>query len=115
MKNAIQNVKTKMAVMSAVMTVAMAQVAFADVSEDAVKTQLGTTLDTVFTMLSVGLGVLGAFKLIPGIIAFVNASVNHEGGDRSNAAGQLAVGIVIMMLAISITMFKTPIKTMIGA
>lgn len=79
----------------------------------AVQAQLKTIMDTVFTLISVALGVFGSFILIPGILAFIKAVTDHEGGDRSAGAQKIAFGVVVILMAIAVKAFETPILTMI--
>lgn len=119
MKNITKNVKTQLRAKTAAMTVAFMaaapMMAMAAGGADAVNAQLTGIMDTVFTLISVALGVFGSFILIPGILAFIKAVTDHEGGDRSAGAQKIAFGVVVILMAVAVKAFEKPILDMITA
>lgn len=112
LSNISNNIKTKVAAMTAAIMAMAPTVAYAD-NNATVLGQLESIINTVFNLISVTLGVFGSFILIPGIIAFFKAVTDHEGGDRSAGAQKIAFGVVVILMAIAVFNFKTPILTMI--
>lgn len=111
LSNISNNIKPKVAAMTAAIMAMAPTVAYAD--NATVLGQLESIINTVFNLISVTLGVFGSFILIPGIIAFFKAVTDHEGGDRSAGAQKIAFGVVVILMAIAVFNFKTPILTMI--
>ena len=103
----------KAAVMAAAFMTAAPMVALAD--GGTVQGQLEGIMNTVFTLVSVALGVFGSFILIPGILAFIKAVTDHEGGDRSAGAQKIAFGVVVILMAVAVKAFEAPILSMINA
>jgi ABC-type phosphate transport system permease subunit len=84
------------------------------VTEDSIKTMLNTTIDIVFLIFSVGIGVMGAFQLVPAIIHFIQASNSQNGEQRKEAGSGIGTSIMILLLAGLVFMLKAPIKTLVG-
>ena len=103
--------KAKTAAMTIAFMAAAPIVALADGA--AVQAQLTGIMNTVFTLISVALGVFGSFILIPGILAFIKAVTDHEGGDRSAGAQKIAFGVVVILMAVAVKAFEAPILAMI--
>lgn len=76
---------------------------------------LSTAVDTVFTLMSVGVGVMGAFQLVPGIIHFVQASQAGNGDQRKEAGNGIAAAVVLLLLAGMIFMLQDPVKNLLTA
>lgn len=103
----------KTAAMAVAFMTAAPMVALAD--GGTVQGQLEGIMNTVFTLVSVALGVFGSFILIPGILAFIKSVTDHEGGDRSAGAQKIAFGVVVILMAVAVKAFETPILAMINA
>lgn len=107
------NLKVKITAMAVAFMTSAPMVALAD--GGTVQGQLEGIMNTVFTLVSVALGVFGSFILIPGILAFIKAVTDHEGGDRSAGAQKIAFGVVVILMAVAVKAFETPILAMINA
>lgn len=108
------NLKAKTTAISVAFMTSAPMVALAD-GGGTVQGQLEGIMNTVFTLVSVALGVFGSFILIPGILAFIKAVTDHEGGDRSAGAQKIAFGVVVILMAVAVKAFETPILAMINA
>lgn len=98
-------------------SIGMAFPAYADgltVTDAAIKTMLGSTIDVVFLIFSVGIAVMGAFQLIPAIIHFIQASNSQNGEQRKEAGSGIGTSIMILLLAGLVFMLKTPLKGLVG-
>lgn len=104
----------KTTTMTAVMTLGLCMVTYAMPTEEGIKNSFKTIIDSIFIFISMGLGVMGSFSLIPGLIKFIKATVNHENEDRSNAARQLIIGIVVVVMTVGVFISKTLLFSMIG-
>lgn len=107
------NLKAKTTAMAVAFMTAAPMVALA--GGGTVQGQLEGIMNTVFTLVSVALGVFGSFILIPGILAFIKSVTDHEGGDRSAGAQKIAFGVVVILMAVAVKAFETPILAMINA
>ena len=100
-------------VMSVIMTAA-AMPAYAEVSEDSIKTMIGSGIDILFIAFSGVIALMGAFNLIPAIVHFLQASQSQNGEQRREAGSGIAVGIGMLLLALLVWQLKEPIKTFIS-
>lgn len=64
-------------------------------------------------LISVALGIFGTFILIPGIVTMLKGMTDHDGGDRTAGAQKVAIGIIVLVLAVLAMNFKTPITNML--
>lgn len=107
----------RLAVSVTAVSIGMAFPAYADgltVTDAAIKTMLGSTIDVVFLIFSVGIAVMGAFQLIPAIIHFIQASNSQNGEQRKEAGSGIGTSIMILLLAGLVFMLKTPLKGLVG-
>lgn len=86
-----------------------------EITEAGVTSFLGQAIDIVFALMAAGVAVMGAFQLIPGIIHFVQASQSGNGDQRKEAGNGIAAAVVLLLLAGSLFMLKTPVKSFLGA
>ena len=100
-------------VLSVIMTAA-AMPAYANVTEASIKTMIGSVIDVVFIAFSGVIALMGAFNLIPAMVHFLQASQSQNGEQRREAGTGIAVGIGLMLLALLVWQFKTPIKTFVS-
>lgn len=104
-----------------VMTTAWMQIfwfpAFADgltVDDSKITTMLGTTIDIVFQIFSVGIGVMGVFQLVPAVIHFIQASNSQNGEQRKEAGSGIGTAVMLLLLAGLVFMLKAPVKNLVG-
>ena len=112
-KNVLNSMKGRIALATAMMNVALANVAYAGSVQETVKTQVTSAMDIVFNLISVGFVVFGLFSLIPGIVAYTKEA--NGGGDRDEGSKKITFGVVCMILAVMVFAFKTPITNLLSA
>lgn len=117
-QNALESAKTRVTAMILAMSAAVSMPAYADggltITEAKITTMLGSTIDIIFQLMAAGIGVIGVFQLVPAIIHFVQASQSNNGEQRKEAGSGIGTAIVMLLLAGSIFMLKSPVKNLFG-
>ena len=104
----------KLFLAASVIMCAMALPAYADVTEDNIKSMISSVIDVGFIGFSGVIALIGAFSLIPGIVHFIQATQSQNGEQRREAGSGIAVGIGLMLLSLLVWQLKSPIKTLVS-